>query len=150
MRSLSPEQKYSDWKVKLALTSPNKNWNEEQISFLRSQQRNLTEEMFTPSFTKSDEAKLFASARNLFTDNELYLTFFIPHNFQSRLELEAFVESSYSNHRLAGGEGDGESDCECYWSIGCGMQVDCDENGCEITTGCGMFGTSNCVGQCVT
>ena len=143
-RSLTPNQKYSIWKVKFEFLSLNNEWNENQLGFIKTMQSMISPEFFSELLPRSEDQRLVDKALEAFTEEDVYLSFFIPHTFKTREEVKEFARlTASSGARLSAAE------CECYYSISCGLYVDCIEEDCqESLGGCGIVGTTNCDGKC--
>jgi hypothetical protein len=112
--------------------------DQRQRNFIAEANDLLTITRFTNGNPEGFEESFMAEAKLHFTFEQTARVFFVLHDYDSP-PLPMGPNNS---------GGSGRSNCECYYSIYCGVLSVCNYGLCDPIGGCGAFGSTNCKGLC--
>jgi hypothetical protein len=134
---LPPAKKKCLWEDKLT-HSLNFFQDEGQRGFIAQARTSLNTPQFVHGNPEGYEDAFLDAAKLHFTFEEIFHIFMVLHDYDAPL---------LPMGPNAGG-GNGTGNCECYYSISCGIFGLCLSGNCVKASGCGIFHGTNCVGLC--
>jgi len=154
-RSFESNQKIKLWKEKLEYLTTSVKLTKTEKKYLLELYNFIKPEHFDNIESKQEfhdyAAKWEKEARATLNwgDKEIFLyTHTLMTESEFNIAIERRANKQKNDHEIS--EIDTKPDCECYYSIYCGLDGYCDEK-IECVSGkggCGIFGNSNCTGMC--
>jgi hypothetical protein len=139
-RQLSPAKQKCMWEDKLA-HSLQFFTDQRQRNFIAEANDLLTITRFTNGNPEGFEESFMAEAKLHFTFEQTARVFFVLHDYDN-------PPLPMGPNAPGGGNGSVANDCECYYSIYCGVMGVCVAGRCDPVGGCGVFGSTTCKGFC--
>ena len=133
---LSPSQKHELWLDKLQHSKSFFN-DPAQLAFIGLAMNMLSTELFETGIPDEEADEFVKSALKLFNMDQVAQLFFVLHDFDQFPGLLGPIHG-----------GSGIQDCECRYSLYCGVFNTCEKKVCGENWNCGVFGGSRCTGIC--
>lgn len=151
---LSNKERQKLWEDKINVIYKNNNgrFTKEQLSIINSIKNMLTQYGVARLRENPEIGNKFLESnlsyfRKHFTAKQLFFLIQNPY-FNSTFSI-LDVQSSTSNQELSSDDNTATVDCACLYDIGCETTKTCDKStNCTPKQDCGLFGTSNCTGNC--
>jgi hypothetical protein len=135
-RELSPADRLCMWQNKLSHSVQFFD-DQEQVNFIKNSANLLTLSYVEHGNPVGFEESFIDDAKRYFTFEQVARVFMVLHDYDHPPLPMAPNQ-----------QGGGNTDCECLYSIYCGVLGYCNYHGCMTAGGCGIFGGSSCKGMC--